>query len=269
MGSLYPRVVFDFLKKKLQESLPRARKVAPGSFEDYEERRRWADSLEAQGRRDAARNLLVELEKDLRAARNYPLAVAVQHRLDEWDPSPAPASPPAPEPAVPEPEVREELAAGATATGVHRAVRAAASLEELSPEEVAVLARSSGLTLWPAGTVVVEEGSQGEALYVVTRGKLEVRTKGAAGESVGLGTLEVGDFFGEIAVLTGRPRAATVTAQTDVECLQITRETWVDLSSRHPLLVRRLQKEIEVRARLAAEAVVEDLRRRRGEPGGA
>ena len=268
-GSLFPRVVFDFLRKKLKESLPKARKVVPGSREDYEERRQWAENLRAQGRRDAAWNLLTELEKDLRAAGSFPLAVAVRHRLDEWRDAPVaevggePAAPGAPVPVGSPPEA---LGGGVTPTGLYRAVRAAATLEELPAEEVTALVEASGLTRFPAGTVVLEEGSEGDALYVVTRGELEVRTKGAAGEPVRLGTLEVGDFFGEIALLTGRPRAATVAARSDAECLRITRDTWRVLAARHPLLVRRLQREIEVRARLAAEAVVDDLRRRRGEP---
>lgn len=246
-------MVFDFLRKKLRGSLPRGRKVVPGSGEDYEERRRWAESLQAQGRPEAAGKLLVELERDLRSAGNLSLAVAVRHRMGELDGPPAPPPAEAPE-------------GGMTATGIHRVMRAAAVLEELPPEEVAALARSSGLTRFPAGTVIVEEGTEGDALYVVTRGELDVRTKGAGGDPVSLGTLAVGDFFGEVSLLTGRPRAATVVARSEAECLRIGRETWKELSSRHPLLVRRLQREIEVRASLAAEAVVEDLRRRRGEP---
>jgi hypothetical protein len=283
-------VVFDFLKKKLQESLPRGRKVVPGSREDYEERRRWAESLRAQGRKGAAMNLLTELEKDLRGAGNFPLAVAVRHRMAEWREEPLqpgepleplePVSPreravlpPEPGAAAGRPAISPEVPgpasepSGVTATGMYRAVRAASTLEELSADEVAELVRSSGLTRFAAGETIVEEGTEGNALFVVTRGELEVRTRGAAGEPVRLGTLEVGDFFGEVALLTGRPRAATVAARTDAECLRVSRETWNEISERHPLLIERLRREIEVRAGLAAQAVVDDLRRRREDPG--
>lgn len=269
-------MVFDFLKKKLQESLPKSRKVVPGSREDYEERRRWAEGLRAQGRKGAAMNLLTELEKDLRGAGNFPLAVAVRHRIAEWreEPVGAPDSVVAPPKEVPAPAPVSERPPdpeppSVTATGMYRAVRAATTLEELPAEEVAALVRLSGLSRWKAGETVIEEGTEGDALFLVTRGELEVRTRGAVGEPVRLGPLEVGDFFGEISTVTGRPRAATVTARTDAECLRISRETLAELSERHPMLMLRLRREIEVRAGLAAQAVVDDLRRRREDPGGS
>ena len=73
---------------------------------------------------------------------------------------------------------------------------------------------STGLTAYKAGSVVVEEGAPGDSLYVITRGALEVTTKSPDGHPVRVGTLVVGDFFGEVSLLTGKPRAATVRAES-------------------------------------------------------
>jgi CRP-like cAMP-binding protein len=98
---------------------------------------------------------------------------------------------------------------------------------------------------------------------VITRGALKVTMKGADGNRIALGSLGVGDFFGEVAVLTGKPRVATVAAESDAECLQISGARWTDLSSRHPRLREVLEEALKLRAELAAEAVIGDLRKRR------
>jgi len=148
-------------------------------------------------------------------------------------------------------------------SSIRRLIQLSPLLEELTATEIAGLIESTGLTAYQKGQVVVEEGTPGDKLYVVTRGTLTVSTKGANGNHVRVGTLSIGDFFGEVAVLTGKPRVATVTAQTEAECLQISGTRWADLSARHPRLKELLEEALKLRAELAAEAVVDDLRKRR------
>jgi cAMP-dependent protein kinase regulator len=263
-----PGVVFDFLKKKLQESgLKPSPRVVPGSEEDYAERRKWAENLKQQGRTADAISLLEELAGDLAGAGNFPLAVAVRHQIHQWKPEAGDKETPQDEGrkmatkraesgAFPKPSV--------TATAITKMIQASTFLEELSGEEIGALIESTGLEKYAAGMVVVEEGTPGDRLYVVTGGTLSVTTMGAGGNRVGVGTLSVGDFFGEVALLTGKPRAATVTAVSDAECLQISVENWNALASRHPHLRKLLEEAIAVRAALSAEAVVDDLRKHRG-----
>ena len=49
-----------------------------------------------------------------------------------------------------------------------------------------------------------------------------------------MGVLTMGDVFGEVAFLTGRPRTATVIAETGAECLEIGSEAWTGILGRHP-----------------------------------
>jgi MFS family permease len=76
------------------------------------------------------------------------------------------------------------------------------------------LARSAEEVRVPAGRPVVREGEEARRFFVIVSGEVQVTLQGKA-----LRTESAGDFFGEIGVLRGLPRTATVTALTDVELL--------------------------------------------------
>jgi CRP-like cAMP-binding protein len=81
-------------------------------------------------------------------------------------------------------------------------------------EEVAHIADELDL---PKGRVMAEEGDRGREFFVLLEGEADV-TKG----DKSINTMQGGDFFGEIALVTKMPRTATVTATTDVRVLVIT-----------------------------------------------
>ncbi len=64
----------------------------------------------------------------------------------------------------------------------------------------------------PAGGVLIEEGSPGAEAFIVARGELEVRRQGGEGEPVVLARLQNGHVFGEMALVSRAPRAASVVA---------------------------------------------------------
>lgn len=105
--------------------------------------------------------------------------------------------------------------------------------EELYP--VAEIAVSRQLR---AGETVVRQGDPGDALYVVAEGTFSiVKSGGAKGESV-LRSLSAGEVFGELALLDGSPRAATVRASTDGAVLRIPRAEFEALLDQSPELAR-------------------------------
>jgi CRP-like cAMP-binding protein len=71
---------------------------------------------------------------------------------------------------------------------------------------------------------VTREGEPGETFYIVTEGRLQVSQRGAV-----TGELGPGDFLGEIALVDGRPRTATVTAVGPVEALVIRRADFLEM----------------------------------------
>jgi CRP-like cAMP-binding protein len=68
-----------------------------------------------------------------------------------------------------------------------------------------------------AGDVVLEQGAGGAGFFVVAEGEAEVTVDGSPVRTIG-----AGDYFGEIALLTGSDRTATVTALTDMRCYGMT-----------------------------------------------
>jgi len=113
-----------------------------------------------------------------------------------------------------------------------------------------------------AGTVIVLEGDAGDALYLITEGQVDVETRDEVGERVPLGTLAPGDFFGEISLLSSRPRTATVTARTDLEVLELSRASLASLRAAYPDLERALAESQRARAERTVETLIEQRRRR-------
>jgi CRP-like cAMP-binding protein len=74
-----------------------------------------------------------------------------------------------------------------------------------------------------AGGIVVSEGEPGESLFLIASGSVRVLVVGGHGRPLEIRRLDEGDFFGELAALSGRPRSATVVATTNTELLEIDR----------------------------------------------
>ena len=69
---------------------------------------------------------------------------------------------------------------------------------------------------YPAGTPVVREGEPGIELFIIVEGEVDIRSRARK-----LATLPAGNYFGEIALITGSPRTASVTTGTPVRALVI------------------------------------------------
>ena len=85
------------------------------------------------------------------------------------------------------------------------------------------LARAATARRFAPSELLVKEGEEAVAFYVLCEGQVEVvKGLGQKGERV-VGRLAEGDFFGEMALLDGFPRSASVRAVADCECLVLTR----------------------------------------------
>ncbi len=75
----------------------------------------------------------------------------------------------------------------------------------------------------PAGTVIVRQSEPGDALYLIVSGEAEVRVTGASGHAVSVATLGAGEYFGEIALVTGGERIADVVALSPMTVARLNR----------------------------------------------
>lgn len=97
------------------------------------------------------------------------------------------------------------------------------------------------------GSVVVNEGEAGDTMYLIKSGRVSVTVKGAGRAGRRLTGLEEGDFFGEIALATNRPRLATVKALSDLELVAFSRPVIKDILSGYPEMKASLEKVIKNR----------------------
>ena len=93
-----------------------------------------------------------------------------------------------------------------------------------------------------AGTVIVREGDPGDSMFIVSTGEADATVEDN-GKTVKVHNFKDGDFFGEMAVLSGEPRNATVTAVKSTELLELRRDNLHKIFSKHP--------EVEAKIRLA------------------
>jgi CRP-like cAMP-binding protein len=107
----------------------------------------------------------------------------------------------------------------------------------IPPEKIGETFARMSETSVPAGTVIIREGDEGDYYYIVKSGTCRVsRRSPATNENVFLADLNVGDSFGEEALVSERPRNATVTALGNVALMRLGKTDFVELLKR-PLLV--------------------------------
>jgi small-conductance mechanosensitive channel/CRP-like cAMP-binding protein len=106
----------------------------------------------------------------------------------------------------------------------------------LPGEAASRLAPSLKHAVFAPGEVIIHQGEVGDSMYIVIHGTVDVHVNGPGGISEYLATLEAGQFFGEMSLLTGEKRSANVIAMTSVECLVIGKRSLTDLFDLYPEL---------------------------------
>jgi CRP-like cAMP-binding protein len=106
---------------------------------------------------------------------------------------------------------------------------------DLDRRELASIAASMRERTFPAGDTVIQEGSGGAGFFVVDDGSAEVSVGGEVRATIG-----PGDYFGEIALLTGSERTATIRAVTDLRCFGLTAWDFKPLVESNPTIAWKL-----------------------------
>ena len=127
-----------------------------------------------------------------------------------------------------------------------------------SAEELVAVMRGLELASFESGDVIVAEGAPGDSMFILTSGRVKAYVKTPKGRSMKVQEFEEGDFFGEISVLTGKPRTATLTAAVDCECLVLNRATLDEITKTHPGVREVLKKFQKDRALSTVQAIMAD-----------
>ncbi len=111
-----------------------------------------------------------------------------------------------------------------------------------------------------AGEVVVREGERGHTMFVVRSGQVRISKRVRAGERT-LAVLGPGEFFGEMAVLSGRPRSATATAQSELTLLELDEKRFDAMIRSQAEIAARIMKKLARRLDEADSLIVTLTRR--------
>lgn len=133
------------------------------------------------------------------------------------------------------------------AVGALQRVRFFADLDRRQTEQVARLLKERRFA---PGETVIHEGSGAAAFYIIDRGEAQVSRHGMA-----LNTLGPGDHFGDIALIDGGPRSATVTATTELVCYGLTYWEFRPLVEHHGAIAWKLLQALARRLRAAEQAL--------------
>lgn len=129
-------------------------------------------------------------------------------------------------------------------------------LEPLDPTLVNRLAGDSEERLYAPGERIVRENDPGASMFVILSGRVEV-TASAAGHqsSAVLAVLGPGDYFGEMSLMTGASRVATVTAIEETRLIEVGKETFAAILAAKPALVEELGRALQSRMTEREKAV--------------
>lgn len=125
-------------------------------------------------------------------------------------------------------------------------LRQTALFSDLAEDDLNQLMPFFTYTVLQADDVLIEENTVGNSMYIVLKGKLEVSSTRAGGV---INTIGVGEFVGELALLTEQPRIATVTAATDTHLLECSRRGFENILKILPDLVAKFSDVILSRIR--------------------
>jgi len=151
-------------------------------------------------------------------------------------------------------EATEQTRAGKKLQDRVQAISGIDLFASLDPENTRRLAEDARAELFAAGETVIRRGEQGDSMFVVKSGEVAVRVDNGAGGEKEAARLSTGAFFGEMSLLTGDPRQATVVAVSSCELLVIDHAAFRALFTAHPEIAKTISDKVIERRRGLADA---------------
>jgi small-conductance mechanosensitive channel/CRP-like cAMP-binding protein len=137
---------------------------------------------------------------------------------------------------------------------LERALGRISLFSPLTAEERADLAGRFRFQKVKLGDTIVQEGAQGDSLFLVSEGALAVQRCREDGTATDVNSLGPGDYFGEMSLLTGAPRSASVVTLTDACVHELAKADLAPVLNARPSLARELAGVVAARERGLAEA---------------
>jgi CRP-like cAMP-binding protein len=127
----------------------------------------------------------------------------------------------------------------------------------LSDSQIDSLVEQSHVSHFGRGERLIREGAEGDSMFVMLRGAAEVSIA-RNGDSIPVATLGAGDCFGEMSLLTGERRTATVRAETDCKVMEISKPVMAEVLRDSPDCLERLS-ELLARRKMENEGLLREV----------
>ncbi len=128
----------------------------------------------------------------------------------------------------------------------------------VKPEGLEKIAERMKSRHFRKNSLIIFEDDEGLLFFVIRKGKVKISRISQQGEEVILAILGAGEYFGEVAIIDGLPRSATVTSLDDVELLTINRDDFLRCLQDYPQMYMELLKEFAKRLR-KSDAQIQSL----------
>lgn len=125
----------------------------------------------------------------------------------------------------------------------------------LTGKDIMTLAKMGERRQWRKGSQIISQGDEGNALYLIISGKVNVVLYGEDGKEVVLSIMKEGDVFGEMALFDGEPRSASVEAIEDAECFIIHGDDLLKYIKGHPSIALNFLAHLSKRLREADKKI--------------
>jgi small-conductance mechanosensitive channel len=135
-------------------------------------------------------------------------------------------------------------------------LRDEALFECLSDQQIDNLVQQSSVSHFGRGERVIREGAEGDSMFVLLRGAAEVSIS-KNGTSIPVASLKAPDCFGEMSLLTGERRTATVRAETDCQVMEIGKPVMAELLRASPDCLERLS-ELLAKRKMETEGLLKE-----------
>ncbi|MBU2482105.1 MAG: cyclic nucleotide-binding domain-containing protein, partial [Proteobacteria bacterium] len=131
-------------------------------------------------------------------------------------------------------------------------------LSPLSDEELTDLSSNVDIDLYGAGELIVQEGEDGDSMYIIRSGTCEAIKIMENGRTKLLSTMRPGDFFGEISLLTGEKRSATIRTTEDTALIVIRKSIFSKIIIANPVISEQIAQ-VVLKRRQNEGAAIGDL----------
>lgn len=125
------------------------------------------------------------------------------------------------------------------------------AFSRLTDEQLTILAKSVGMQRFERGELIFHQGSIGSVLYIIVSGQVRIFRTSSNGQELAVTIFSDGDFFGEMALLDGQPRAASATAMEATTTLTLHRAAFLHTINTCPPIAASILEVMAARLRNA------------------